>query len=510
MHHFQHSSLLLLIFWMSFLGLPAHALLAESTRISMRTNTFAPSVANPVYPDQTEGLKTGGGIRISGELHDFLDVITGMRSDVQFYDLEASGLAEALHVSVERPFAISLDCYADFEQTISLSPVAGSVESTRIFVRFLPEHTGAKNARIRHVSDGLQDLEIPLSGEGSTHAIPQGYYSSATAGGSRLKTQLHQIIRNHQAQTYSSLWNHFYITDATFAGKVWDIYSDIPCDHPPYIYTFGADQDRGTGGNREGDVYNREHSMPRSWFGGAINPMHTDLFHIYPVDKWVNAVRANEPFGEVDQPVWTSLNGGKLGPNNLDGYSGTAFEPIDEYKGDLARTFFYMITRYEDWIESWDYSPEGNHMLSQEKYPGYHPWVIDMLIDWHERDPVSQKEIRRNNLIYDIQGNRNPFIDHPEFVQRIWADTTLHDHPSLLFPTQPKVYPNPGRDLIRFEASEIILGIRLYCFSGRILAAWKPESLHGAVPLPPLPAGPYLLVLQAQNKLFRQRILLLP
>jgi endonuclease I len=379
------------------------------------------------------------------QLHNFRGVYPGQFSEVQFYYVSGSELGQNLEVSVEGPFRISLDCFEDFGNSLSLVPANGTITSTRIYVRFYPETTGLKQGTIIHQAGSVGPLTISLSGEGLGDVIPTGYYSSANAGGSRLKTQLHNIINYHQTQSYSSLWQHFKQTDATFAGKVWDMYSDLPCQEPPYIFTFVEDQDTGTGGNSEGDVYNREHSVPRSWFGGQIDPMNTDLFHIWPVDKWVNAQRADYPYGEVNNPSWTSLNGSKLGANAAAANTGTAFEPIDAYKGDVARGVFYIITRYEDQIESWTYNVNGMAMLDNQKYPGLKPWAISMLMQWHINDPVSQKEILRNQAIYEIQGNRNPFIDHPEFVDRIWGDTTV----TVFLPTAAaiKIYPNPASRL---------------------------------------------------------------
>jgi endonuclease I len=439
------------------------------------------------------------------QLPDFLEVYAGMFSDVQFYDVSATSVSSDLSIVVQAPFKISLHCYEDFKQSINLSKDGSTINNTRIFVRFFPQETGDMTGHISHTATGADTKQLTLQGEGMLPAIPQGYYSTATSNGSRLKSQLFDIINNHRTQTYSSLWTHFTSTDATFSGKVWDIYSDTPCDDPPYIYTFGEDQDTGSGGNQEGDVYNREHSMPRSWFGGAVDPMNTDLFHIYPVDKWVNARRANEPYGEVNNANWTSLNGGKLGNNSLSGYSGTAFEPIDEYKGDLARTFLYMITRYENQIQFWDFSPEGNHILSQETYPGYSSWAMEMLLRWHREDPVSQKEIRRNNAVYNIQGNRNPFIDNPEFVERIWGDTTLSNR-QLPREEVFRLYPNPARNSVTVEAAVNIISVELLCLNGSILASWFPAQAHKTITLHSIPAGLYIIMLKTENGLSRKKL----
>ena len=243
--------------------------------------------------------------------------------------------------------------------------------------------------------------------------VPDNYYDSANGlDGETLRSALHDIIDNHDSKSYSSLWTHFQSTDQKSNGKVWDMYSDIPGGTPPYEYTFITNQCGNYGG--EGDCYNREHSWPKSWFNEAA-PMNTDLFHLYPTDGYTNGMRSNLPFGEVSSASWTSQNGSKKGTMDAYGFSGTVFEPIDAYKGDFARTYFYMSTRYYNEDGSWD----NNEMVNGADLKS---WAVDMLLDWHEADSVSQKEIDRNDAVYDIQNNRNPYIDHPEWVACVWAE----------------------------------------------------------------------------------------
>lgn len=242
--------------------------------------------------------------------------------------------------------------------------------------------------------------------------IPPGYYNG-TEGltGEALRSALFNIIGDHTAVSYSSIWTYFQSTDKRPDGKVWDMYSDIPGGTPAYTYTFVADQCGNY--SSEGDCYNREHSFPSSWFNDEA-PMRTDLFHIYPTDGFVNGKRSNYPYGEVGAGTWTSTNGSKLGTCNFPGYSATVFEPIDEYKGDFARSYFYMITCYLDKVPEWS-SPmiEGDDLT---------PWARLMLLQWSEEDTVSEKEIDRNNTVYNFQQNRNPFIDHPEWAEAIWGN----------------------------------------------------------------------------------------
>ena len=253
--------------------------------------------------------------------------------------------------------------------------------------------------------------------------IPNGYYNTAEGKtGNELRATLHDIIKNHTVVSYSNLLNAYWATDNRGNGKVWDIYSDNPNGNPPYLFNLG--QDECGSYKKEGDCYNREHLWPQSWFNEKT-PMKSDLFHVLPTDGYVNNRRSNYPFGEVRSATWTSRNGSKLGNCKVSGYSGTVFEPIDEYKGDIARAFFYMSTRYYGEDSGWTTSGMTNKAEIKD-------WAVDMLLTWNELDPVSQKEIDRNNVIYeDYQHNRNPFIDHPEYARMIWDENwqggTTHD-----------------------------------------------------------------------------------
>ena len=257
-------------------------------------------------------------------------------------------------------------------------------------------------------------------------AAPNGsgtYYKNANGKkGAELKTALCRILydsRNNPSLSYGDLWNAFYTTDVRDGNKVWDMYSNM-------TLTLGTNQDTGSG-NAEGQYYNREHSFPQSWFG-SNTPMYTDLHHIYPTDKFVNGKRSNYPFGETDGEDYKSANNfSKLGACTYSGYSGKVFEPNDEYKGDFARTYFYMVTCYEeklhDWVTNYS-STDVDEVLDGNTYPGLKTWQLNMLMAWATNDPVSQKEINRNNAVADIQGNRNPFIDYPGLEQYIWGSKT--------------------------------------------------------------------------------------
>ncbi len=250
-------------------------------------------------------------------------------------------------------------------------------------------------------------------------AAPNGsgtYYSAANGyKGSALKTALCGIIYNRTEKSYDYLWTAFRTTDKRSDGYVWDMYSDIT------NFTFGTDQ----AGNyqKEGDVYNREHSFPKSWFGGEVMPMYTDLHHMYPTDGYVNNRRGNLPFGETNGGTYKSANDfSKVGSCTYPGYTGSVFEPADEYKGDFARTYFYMVTCYEEKLADWySKNSESRTTINGTTYPAFQTWQLNMLMEWATADPVSEKEINRNKAVYGIQNNRNPFIDYPGLEQYIWG-----------------------------------------------------------------------------------------
>lgn len=267
---------------------------------------------------------------------------------------------------------------------------------------------------------------------------PAGYYSTInTQQGAALKTALYNIVKTKSVTSYGGLYTAFQTTDRKANGKVWDMYSDIPGGTPPYEYSYGG----GTCGNysSEGDCYNREHSFPQSWFSSA-SPMVSDIFHLYPTDGKVNGIRSNYPYGEVGTATTTTRNGSKLGGSKSPGYTGTVFEPIDEYKGDFARTYFYLATAYENLIAGWATNGNAGAVLDGTSFPCYDKWQLDVLAKWHNQDPVSAKEIARNNAAYAIQRNRNPFIDNPQWAGAVWGFNST----STGVATTPGVNTNTG------------------------------------------------------------------
>ncbi len=261
---------------------------------------------------------------------------------------------------------------------------------------------------------------------------PAGYYNSATGTGAQLKTQLSTIITNgHSDMGYSGLWTGYLTTDRDYFyendGTILDIYSENVAGPDPYTFTPITEQ-CGNYSN-EGDCYNREHIVPQSLFN-EDSPMKNDIHFVRATDGKVNGMRNNFPFGMVGTATFTSLNGSKLGSSVSAGYGGTVFEPVDAFKGDVARMIFYFVTRYENQLTNFS---SGN-MLGGSAYPGLQSWQLQQLLLWHAQDPVSQVETARNNASYAFQGNRNPFIDNPQWVNTIWgtSDTIAPTAPTAL------------------------------------------------------------------------------
>ena len=260
--------------------------------------------------------------------------------------------------------------------------------------------------------------------------IPAGYYSSATGTGYTLKTNLYNIIKGHTDRGYDGLYTTYLASDRDYFyendGTVLDMYSENPTGIDPYNYSTSSSTDKCGNYSVEGDCYNREHIIPQSVFNKNA-PMVSDAHSITPTDGKVNGLRSAFPHGIVASASKTTLNGSKLGSSGVSGYSGTVFEPIDEFKGDIARMYLYFATRYQNTVSGYSYD-----MFDGSSDQVFTTAFLNMLLTWHAQDPVNAREIARNNAIYARQNNRNPFIDHPEYAQAIWNPVA-----DILAPTAP-------------------------------------------------------------------------
>ena len=324
---------------------------------------------------------------------------------------------------------------------------------------------------------------------------PAGYYTNAKGKSeSGLKTALSTIISaNYKTWSYDKLYTIYAESDVTDEGKVWDMYSTC---------TWTPGQKKCGSYKNVCDCYNREHSIPQSWFDEK-SPMKSDAFHVYPTDGKVNGQRSNYPFGECSGG--TSLGGkalGRLGNSTFSGYSGKVFEPDDQYKGDFARTYFYFVTRYQDKMSSM-----SGASFAKNTYPSLSSWSIDLFLKWHRQDPVSQKEIDRNDAVYSFQNNRNPFIDHPELAEYIWGSKkgqvwnggTALNNQALLEGVKIK-NTTVTNGLLHIESEETAqLDYYIYSVTGQAMQNGTIEGAHNTITTL-FPSGLYIIKLYAEGE----------
>lgn len=276
---------------------------------------------------------------------------------------------------------------------------------------------------------------VLLSGNVSA-AIPEGYYKNLEGlSGVTLKKAVKNAARTHTAISYGSAsWEVFLESDTRIIGSQrcwWDMYSSNNVAAP------NASAHPGM---------NIEHGVPNSWWGKTQNDAYKDLFHLNPSNSDANSRKGNYPLAEISTQTWS--NGVTFIGHPKSGMGDDAslvYEPADEYKGDFARAYFYMFTIYDDiaWTGNWDwmYNTSSDLLLK--------PWAYEMLLRWAKEDPVSQKEIDRNEAIYRHQKNRNPFIDYPELAEHIWGskkNQPFHLDGSTAPEPDPDPTPGPGPD----------------------------------------------------------------
>lgn len=335
---------------------------------------------------------------------------------------------------------------------------------------------------------------------------PNGYYQGAdNKASASLRQALTDIIGGHTDIGYKALWTLYGSSDLRADGKIWDIYST--CD-----FTYQADQC----GNYTSvcDCYNREHSIPQSWFNEQ-SPMKSDAFHIYPTDGKVNAERGNLPYGECNSGTTAgAAQLGRKGASSFAGYSGTIFEPDDQYKGDLARTYFYMAIRYADnnlssglGKVSFSYNSSATPKTDLTAYS------INLFLKWHRNDPVSEKETNRNDAVYARQNNRNPFIDHPILAEYIWGNrvgqtwslsTSSIDSPMT---EELTIFPIPAKDHITVDWAYANSEFDYEVFNLSAMAVASGKATFGnSIDVSSLSEGFYLLRIKTNNSLIIKKI----
>ncbi len=307
--------------------------------------------------------------------------------------------------------------------------------------------------------------------------IPAGYYDGTSSlTGYALKTKLHEIISSKNINWHygdlTEFYNKtdldkYYDHDASNTTILLDIYSEIP--NGPDFYEYTVANLTGSA-NAEGQGWNREHMMPQSTFNSNY-PMYSDLFYVIPTDARINQLRSNYPYGiakTTTAPFYTFTNGSRISANGTpgSGYTGRVYEPVDEFKGDIARSLLYFAVRYEGKLGLFNYyngtsAANDRSPLDGTEEKAFEDWYLNMLLQWHNQDPVSQREIDRNNEVYALQKNRNPFIDYPQWVNAIWnqtANSLEPEAPTNLSITQTSAYfvnlswtPSPDADVIGYK-----------------------------------------------------------
>jgi hypothetical protein len=256
--------------------------------------------------------------------------------------------------------------------------------------------------------------------------IPVGYYDAIQGTqDSVLKSTLSLIVRGGTRYEYGinqyhstnnppewvagdlkayGTWQALPFTDRKAGGVVWDMYSNCVRYYPNKLGDSGCS-------------LNIEHCLPKSWWGGTVNEAYKDLYNLNPSDQRANSQKSNYPPGHVKNADKFDNGSFRIAKANTSGYGYICWEPAPEYRGDFARTYFYMATAYE-YLE-WTAYPQ---FISNSTYLMFSDSIQQVLLDWHRADPVSEKELCRADQISSIQGNRNPYIDYPELVEYIWGD----------------------------------------------------------------------------------------
>lgn len=252
----------------------------------------------------------------------------------------------------------------------------------------------------------------------SASSVDDYYKNADTSTPLKLISSLKTITTTgFKSLGYDGLLTAYHTTDKRSDGYLFDWYSKTN-----NFVIGGAAENRSY--SKEGDGYNREHSIPKSWWGGEKTNQGCDVIIVVPTDGYVNNRRSNFPFGETNGEVYKSNNSYcKLGSSTFPGYSGKVFEPGDDLKGDFARIYMYAIVRWSGY--KWS-SGEATSTFSGslDKNCGFTDYAKELFLKWNAEDPVDDWERTRNNNVQTVQGNRNPFVDHPEWIEYIWGNGT--------------------------------------------------------------------------------------
>lgn len=277
-------------------------------------------------------------------------------------------------------------------------------------------------------------------------AIPPGYYDKANGlKRQELKTAMHMICGQAATLSYGSgegrTWTGFYRTDRTEDNRVVDRYSNGTFYFKTTDSEYAAYAVTGM---------NIEHSFPKSWWGGTENQAYKDLFNLMPSEQKINSSKSNYPMGTVTNA--TTDNGCTRVGKGGNGYN--LWEPADKWKGDFARSYFYMVTMYSHLPWS---GAQATQILEDDEWPTLRQWAYDLYMQWAREDPVDDIERQRNEAVYAIQGNRNPFVDFPHLAEYVWGDSTDYAFkvPGAKTESDPAAYSG----IVAFPATDVVNNI---------------------------------------------------
>lgn len=320
---------------------------------------------------------------------------------------------------------------------------------------------------MKHIYFILSLFAITINVNGN----PGNYYRNldSSESCSNFKTTLFNLISNDTHLDYGIIDNNYYRTDSKISengsGRL-TLVERYCSENPTGLdYCFFNPDSICSGGSYFCQCFNKEHVVPKGWFNGSNAfsvKEYTDMHYLWPADSKVNGSKSNYPLGYATTPLaLTSLNGTKIGKSdgtNNYGYTlSDVFEPIDSFKGDFARAYLYFVTRYQDSVASFRRNNIAVNVFSATSYTGLQPWILQLCIQWHKQDPPSDFEIRRNDAVFEIQGNRNPYIDYPHWVEKAFGPdgisacvgipTGIRTQNNIMF----SIYPNPTNNLINIQ-----------------------------------------------------------
>lgn len=311
-------------------------------------------------------------------------------------------------------------------------------------------------------------LTVMLCANLALAGIPQGYYSKANGlKKEALKQAMHDIAGKANVLGYGSgtgnTWSGFYKTDRMENDQVRDRYS-----YEKFYFTSP---------NAAPSGMNIEHSFPKSWWGGSKNQAYCDLFNLMPCQTSINSKKSNYVMGKVK----TQTNGNGCTTIGKDSAGRQVWEPADEWKGDFARNYFYMVTIYSNLT----WTSAGLDMLENNDWPTLQPWAYTLLLQWSRQDPVDDIEKERNEAVYGIQGNRNPFVDYPNLAEYIWGDSIAYAFSVDESSQGGGVTPcEPNLDIVLcdedFRSSQgdwTVMDVNL----GTLTRVWRQDSQYGMV-----------------------------